>query len=262
MAYSNDQPSIGLHMRNLCLENIGTVDVLLPVTANDDLDLLTNCIKSVLSQSYSQFKLYILISGKIDEQLESFTDFIKSDASVANVFRVDDIISAASARNRLIRESESNIKAFIDSDDYWLPNHLEEYFRITENFHGSLFYHTSYFFGNFSKHCLFEYDQHSLNEIMRGPVLMSSVIVRNLDVEFSEIPGEDFLYALRCIETANKTLYGTVPTVYYNTERHKKKSLIFKLWRVFLLKHEISGSIVKSCYLTGKFIFYRLMRPF
>ena len=249
-------------MRNICLENIGTVDVLLPVTATDDLDLLKKCIKSILSQSYSHFKLYILISGKINEQLESFVDLIKNDTSVAKVLRADDIISAASARNRLISESDANIKAFIDSDDYWLPNHLEEYFKSTQDVHGSLFYHTSYFIGKYSKHCLFEYEQHSLNEIIRGPVLMSSVIVKSLDVEFSEIVGEDFLYALRCIETANKTIYGTVPTVYYNTERHKKKSLLFKLWRVFILKYEISGSIIKSCYLTCKFIFYRLMRPF
>ncbi len=76
-------------------------------------------IESALAQEYAPAEIIVIDDGSVDntrELLESFGNKIRW------IYQSNAGVSAA--RNRGVRESKSDWIAFLDSDDYWLPQHL------------------------------------------------------------------------------------------------------------------------------------------
>lgn len=87
-------------------------------------------LKSVLNQTFIDFEILIINDGSTDNSatiIEEFDDpriryFLKENAGVS------------SARNDGIKKAQSNYITFIDADDYWYPDFLEEMFKILQNY--------------------------------------------------------------------------------------------------------------------------------
>ena len=87
-------------------------------------------LKSVLNQTFIDFEILIINDGSTDNSatiIEEFDDpriryFLKENAGVS------------SARNDGIEKAQSNYISFIDADDYWYPDFLEEMFKIIQNY--------------------------------------------------------------------------------------------------------------------------------
>ena len=87
-------------------------------------------LKSVLNQTFIDFEILIINDGSTDNSatiIEGFDDpriryFLKENAGVS------------SARNDGIEKAQSNYISFIDADDYWYPDFLEEMFKIIQNY--------------------------------------------------------------------------------------------------------------------------------
>lgn len=83
---------------------------------------IENTLKSVLNQSFTDFEVIIINDGSTDKSEEKTLEF--KDARIQYFHKENGGVS--SARNFGIEKSKSDYIAFIDADDYWYPNFLQE----------------------------------------------------------------------------------------------------------------------------------------
>lgn len=86
-------------------------------------DYLFRAIKSVFSQSYKNYELIIVDDGSTDNTLELLAPLIKSNEIK---YYKQENSGVSSARNLGIKNSSGDLVSFLDSDDEWLPNKLQE----------------------------------------------------------------------------------------------------------------------------------------
>lgn len=101
-----------------------TVDILL-ATYNGEA-YLPEQIDSILSQSFSNFTLYIRDDGSTDSTIDIIESYCAIDSRVK--FVIDDIRARSAGKNffELIKMSTAEYVFFADQDDIWLPNKVEK----------------------------------------------------------------------------------------------------------------------------------------
>ena len=90
-------------------------------------DMVQRAINSVLSQTYSNYELIIVDDGSTDETSQIahiFKDKIK--------FIQQENLGVSAARNKGIEISAHEYIAFLDSDDLWLPEKLQEHVNFIQ----------------------------------------------------------------------------------------------------------------------------------
>ena len=78
-------------------------------------------IKSVMAQNFSDFKLIVINDGSTDKGPEVVRQIHDTRISIID----QDNSGVSAARNRGIEEAKSDLIAFLDADDEWLPNFLK-----------------------------------------------------------------------------------------------------------------------------------------
>ncbi len=74
------------------------------------------CLESILKQTYSNLEIILINDGSSDNSPNICDDYSRKDARIKVIHQENQGLSAA--RNRGIRESNSDYLVFIDSDDY------------------------------------------------------------------------------------------------------------------------------------------------
>lgn len=92
--------------------------------------IIHKTIKSVLEQTFTDFEIVIVNDGSTDSSFEIVSKF--SDKRI-KLFQQQNK-GAAAARNLGIEKATSNLIAFLDADDFWYPNHLEELVKLYNDF--------------------------------------------------------------------------------------------------------------------------------
>jgi len=87
-------------------------------------------LKSVLSQTFTDWECIIVDDGSTDQSLEVVSKF--KDSRIKVVRQKNSGPSAA--RNRGAKEARAEWIALLDADDYWLENHLEDLWFLIEKF--------------------------------------------------------------------------------------------------------------------------------
>lgn len=116
------------------------VSIIIP-SYNSEL-FISETITSVLNQTYKNFELIIVDDNSIDDSLNIIKKFAKNDDRIKLVcLKLNS--GVANARNIGLENSSGDYIAFLDSDDKWYSNKLEEQlnFMILNNYH---FTFTSY----------------------------------------------------------------------------------------------------------------------
>jgi glycosyltransferase involved in cell wall biosynthesis len=85
---------------------------------------IVRAIDSVLVQSYAPAEIIVVDDGSSDSTIEIIREY---GEKVRYIYQNN--AGIASARNRGVREAKCEWIAFLDSDDYWMPDHLK---RITD----------------------------------------------------------------------------------------------------------------------------------
>lgn len=91
---------------------------------------IRRAVESVLAQTVTDFELIIVDDGSTDGSLEALADV--SDSRLLLIRQANMGGAGGQARNRGMAQAKGTWFAFLDGDDMWLPNHLEEIGRIIE----------------------------------------------------------------------------------------------------------------------------------
>ena len=92
--------------------------------------IIHKTIKSVLEQTFTDFEIVIVNDGSTDSSFEIVSQI--SDERILLIQQENK--GAAAARNLGIEKATSNLIAFLDADDFWYPNHLEELVKLYTDF--------------------------------------------------------------------------------------------------------------------------------
>jgi len=98
-----------------------TVDIV--IATYNRARILPNTLQSVQSQTYQDWRCWIAEDGKTSETLEAISPFMKDERFI--YFPGDHTGRPACPRNRAIYQGRSELIAFLDDDDLWLPEKLE-----------------------------------------------------------------------------------------------------------------------------------------
>lgn len=103
--------------------------------------IISETLKSVFAQTFTDFEIVIINDGSTDNSLEMVSQF--SDKRIKLYHQQNK--GASLARNLGIEKASSELIAFLDADDYWYPNHLEELNRLYIDFPNCGIYASRYY---------------------------------------------------------------------------------------------------------------------
>lgn len=92
--------------------------------------IISETLKSVLVQTFTDFEIVIVNDGSTDNSFEIASHF--SDKRIKLLQQENKGVAAA--RNLGISTATAEFIAFLDADDYWYPNHLEELVKLINDF--------------------------------------------------------------------------------------------------------------------------------
>ena len=102
---------------------------------------LKKAIDSVLNQTYQPFEIIIIDNNSIDGS----QDYIKSLKNKRiKLFKIENFGSIAKSRNIGIEKSSGNWISFLDSDDYWHPQKLEQVREVIIELQPDMVSHNTY----------------------------------------------------------------------------------------------------------------------
>jgi glycosyltransferase involved in cell wall biosynthesis len=96
------------------------VSVIMP--AYNTAETLARAVRSVQSQTYSNWELIIVVDGSPDNSLEIAQQLAESDSRITVIWQANQGVSVA--RNTAMQNARGDYFAFLDSDDIWLPQKL------------------------------------------------------------------------------------------------------------------------------------------
>lgn len=90
---------------------------------------IKDTVESVLSQTYEDIELIIIDDGSTDRTRE----IVKRFGSKVEYVYQDKNVGPSATRNRGIEQAKGKYIAFLDHDDVWMPNKIEEQIKLLEN---------------------------------------------------------------------------------------------------------------------------------
>ena len=105
---------------------------------------IKNTVQSTLFQTFTDFEILIVNDGSTDSSLQIVKEI--QDPRIRIIDKPNEGVS--SARNRGIKEAKSDWIAFLDADDLWKENHLEEIFSMMKIFPNKMVFVTSFEFSD------------------------------------------------------------------------------------------------------------------
>ncbi len=107
---------------------------------------IERALVSVLAQTHSDFEIIVIDDGSADNSVDVVNNFLLKNSFKDSIVRLikQENSGASVARNRGILESKSEYIAFLDADDEWLPDFLEEISCLVDQFPNAGLYTTAF----------------------------------------------------------------------------------------------------------------------
>jgi len=184
------------------------VSVITPVFNSEK--FIEATIKSVINQTYQNWEMLITYdSGTVDNTLSILKNYVKKDSRIK--FFYTETRGVSSARNKSISESKGDYLAFLDSDDLWLSDKLEQQILFMKKNNHS-FTCTSY--RRISE------DEKKVGKLIEPPAIQNynsilcnnfipclTVVIKkevlNSSIKFVDHPQEDYIFWLQLIKKHN-----------------------------------------------------------
>lgn len=105
---------------------------------------VARALNSVISQSFDDFEVIVVDDGSTDRSVSVVRRF--ADPRINIIQQPNSGVSAA--RNRGVMAAKADLIAFLDSDDEWLPDHLETLLKLHQKYPEAGAYTTAYRISN------------------------------------------------------------------------------------------------------------------
>ncbi|WP_339147875.1 MULTISPECIES: glycosyltransferase family 2 protein [unclassified Sutcliffiella] len=103
---------------------------------------IAETIESVKKQTFTDWEMIIVDDCSSDNTREILQDYAANDPRIKPIFLKENS-GAAVARNTALNEAKGDYVAFLDSDDFWLPEKLEKQLAFMQQ-HNHAFSYTAY----------------------------------------------------------------------------------------------------------------------
>ena len=103
--------------------------------------IISETLESLLAQTFTDFEIVIVNDGSTDNSFEIVSQYSDDRIRLYN----QENKGVSKTRNAGIEYSKSELIAFLDADDYWHPNHLEELYQLYIDFPNCGLYANRYF---------------------------------------------------------------------------------------------------------------------
>lgn len=107
-----------------------TVSVIIPVFNGET--HLKQCLDSILSQTLKEFEIICINDGSKDHSLDILKEYQKKDSRIIIIDQKNS--GAGAARNAGLRKAKGKYLSFLDADDFFEPNMLENAVLCCEQF--------------------------------------------------------------------------------------------------------------------------------
>jgi len=115
-----------------------SLSVIIPLF-NKENDIADTLI-SVCNQTFVDFEIIIVNDGSTDSSIKKIKTI--KDTRIQLFSKINEGVSIA--RNFGVEKASSNYVVFLDADDYWYPNHLENIFLLISKFPDNLWFASAY----------------------------------------------------------------------------------------------------------------------
>jgi glycosyltransferase involved in cell wall biosynthesis len=113
------------------------ISVIIPLYNKEN--YILNTLKSVLNQTFKDFEIIIIDDGSTDASVQKISIYKDKFTLLRQKNQ-----GVSVARNLGIENSKSDLIAFLDADDVWEVNHLEELYHLTIKFSQASMYCSRY----------------------------------------------------------------------------------------------------------------------
>lgn len=120
------------------MSNIPSISIVIPLYNKSR--YIARALNSVLAQTYPDFEVIVVDDGSTDNGAEVIKGI--HDTRIQLVQQENKGVSAA--RNVGVSAAETELIAFLDADDEWLPTHLETIMRLRRKYPQAGIYSTHY----------------------------------------------------------------------------------------------------------------------
>ncbi|MEY8714825.1 glycosyltransferase family A protein [Francisella philomiragia] len=105
------------------------------------------CLESIKAQIYTDFDVLIIDDGSIDKSKKIVNEWLQNNSIEQKVvFESQNNMGVLYTRNLLLANASNRFVAFLDADDVWLPNHLEELSKLINRYQNKvIIYSTAYY---------------------------------------------------------------------------------------------------------------------
>ena len=200
---------------------------------------ISKCINSIIQQNYKNWEIIIIDNNSTDRSIKIVKSFKNKKI---RIFKINNKGIIAKSRNLGIKKSKGNWIAFLDSDDYWTDNKLQDqiYFMTKNKYNFTYTDYITIFESKNNKKIKtkikdsFTFDQFIHNSsINSSTMIIERKLIKNKKFKRINLL-EDYLFKCEILKNNNKAYKLNKESAYYrviNNSRSKDvlKNLYF-LW--------------------------------
>jgi glycosyltransferase involved in cell wall biosynthesis len=107
---------------------------------------IAKALGSIRQQTHTCWELFVTNDGGTDSTPQIVAEFAKSSIQRVELIKHQRALGPSAARNSGMKAAHGKFIAFLDSDDFWLPGHLENVCSILQSGKGDLAYSDCFVF--------------------------------------------------------------------------------------------------------------------
>ncbi|MDE6559255.1 MAG: glycosyltransferase [Muribaculaceae bacterium] len=232
-------------------------------------EYISDAIKSVVNQSFSDWEMIIVDDGSNDNSAEIIKSFVSADNRIKYI-RLDIPSGSPSLpRNVGIDNSKGKYIAFLDADDMWLPEKLSQQIKAMEEEGWDLCY--SYYEkidddGKRDNRIIKTKRVSTYRSLLKSnsiPCLTSIVAKAAIgDTRFKQISQEDFCFWLDILKKGFVAHNICEVTALYRETKASRSANKFDMFKEYwnvIRKHQQIG-MIQSCYYMTTYTFYGILK--
>lgn len=201
-------------------------------------EYIQQTISSVLFQTYHNWELLIIDDCSSDNTISIVKEFAESDPRIRYFSTNQNTGSPSQPRNIGIEQAKGDYIAFLDSDDIWLPNKLEEQLAFMQEY-GYDFVYSNYekmsWDGKREQRIVKVKGSASYKDILKTNEIpcLTVLLRRELlnDVRFKSVPDEDCVCWLDILKKGYKAYNTGKVHAVYREAKQSRSSNKFKMFK-------------------------------